>query len=654
MQHDPTKWIISIGFSTVLILMLLVTYLSLTQMDENIDQMSHLIEETYAKNTSTHLMRDSIFQRGEILDAMYLTKDYFDRDVLWLEFNAMAGRYIKARNVLKARNLSPAEHSILQRLKPLITRAELVNNEAAEAMLSTASEEEVRKKVTIALANRKSVLLILSELTDIQDKLAMNTLQDSMRYHDSSRSVIIYLTLTTFFIGVLIALLVIRQSSSKNIEIQHQASHDDLTGLPNRKEFENNLLHVFLDSKTNDSEHALCYMDLDHFKIINDTCGHDAGDRLLISLTKIIKEKIRGHDLLGRLGGDEFGLILKNCSLSKALEITQGLIAIVKKYEFKSGDRVFHVGVSIGVVAINKRTKNIAAAMSDADVACYAAKDMGRGRVHVHELHDDQMSTIQKELYWVADIQSSIQDNRFKLFTQAITPVDPDEAVSMYEVLLRLKDDDNNMVSPGEYIPAAERFGLMKDVDLWVIKNALNYSKLLNSNANAPRIKLFINLSANSLSDNKVCDYIINVLDELSLPKGCICFEITETAAIKNITQANKMITELKSKNIEFALDDFGSGMSSFGYLKTLDVDYLKIDGRFVVNMAENKIDYAMVAAMNEIGSVMNIKTIAEHVEDSLTFEKLKELGIHYAQGYYFSMPRPIDDLLKSVNANKR
>ena len=252
-----------------------------------------------------------------------------------------------------------------------------------------------------------------------------------------------------------------------------------------------------------------------------------------------------------------------------------------------------------------------------------------------------------RELHWVADIQSSIQDNRFKLFAQSILPLDPNEQCQMYEILLRLKNDEGSMVSPGLYIPAAERFGLMHDVDLWVIENVFLYSKKLNAVNDTGTVKLFINLSANSLSDSTVCDFIIQKLEELDIEDGSICFEITETAVIKNITQANRMISTLKSKHVEFALDDFGSGMSSFGYLKNLEVDYLKIDGSFVKNMADNNVDQAMVAAMNKIGNVMKIKTIAEHVENETTLHTLHQLNIDYAQGFYFSDPIPIEDLLE-------
>ena len=396
MKRDPTKWIVSLGFTAVLTLMLLVTYLSLAHMDENIDRMSELIESTYDKYSSTHKMRDLIRHRGEVIDSMYLSEDYFERDLLLLKLSETALQYKDERKALVSHELHPKELRIISKLKPLINEAKISTDRTADTLLSSASEEEIRKTIIESQRKRKAILSMLSELTAAQDTIAMNALHDTMSYHQSSRGLIIYLSLATFFIGVLISLIVIRQSSTKNVKIQHQASHDSLTNLPNRSEFEKNLQLAFREAWQDKIEHALCYMDLDHFKIINDTCGHNAGDQLLIELTKIIQKKIRSHDILGRLGGDEFGLILKNCSLSKALEIAQGITTIVKKYEFNCDNHVFHVGVSIGIVPVTHKTKSYASAMSDADVACYAAKDMGRGRVHVHELYDSEVSTMQK------------------------------------------------------------------------------------------------------------------------------------------------------------------------------------------------------------------------------------------------------------------
>jgi len=284
--------------------------------------------------------------------------------------------------------------------------------------------------------------------------------------------------------------------------------------------------------------------------------------------------------------------------------------------------------------------------MSEVDIACYAAKDMGRNQLHVHELTDVQVKRMHKELSWVADIQNSLKDNRFKLYVQPIfTVIGKQPEIRMYEVLLRLKDDEGNISSPGNYIPAAERFGLMRDVDQWVIEQVV---RTLHEIGDTRDICLFVNLSANTLSDKSFCAHILQLIAEYKIDGNSICFEITETAAIRNVRQAVDFMTALKQSNCFFALDDFGTGMSSFSYLKDLPVDYLKIDGSLVIDIHSNNINHAMVAAINEVGNVMNIKTIAEHVENEVTLKRLDEIGVNFVQGFHFGLPKPITSLTLS------
>ncbi len=283
--------------------------------------------------------------------------------------------------------------------------------------------------------------------------------------------------------------------------------------------------------------------------------------------------------------------------------------------------------------------------MSEADIACYAAKDMGRNQLYVHELSDVQVKRMHKELRWVADIRNSLKDNRFKLYSQPIyTTVGTQPEIRMQEVLLRLKDDEGNISSPGNYILAAERFGLMRDVDQWVIDQVI---QTLHEIGDTRDICLFVNLSTNSLSDKNFCAYILKLLADYEIDGNSICFEITETAATRNLSQVADFIKALKQAHCLFALDDFGSSTTSFSYLQDLPVDYLKIDGALVTDIHSNTISHAMVAAINEIGSVMNIKTIAEHVENEITLKRLDEIGIDFAQGFHFGSPKPIDTLAR-------
>lgn len=345
---------------------------------------------------------------------------------------------------------------------------------------------------------------------------------------------------------------------------------------------------------------------------------------------------------------------MERCSLEKALEISEGIVNLVRNYKFNWENRIFHIGVSIGLVQVNRDTKNITSLMSEADVACYAAKDMGRNRVHVHELNDEHVKKIHQELSWVADIETSLKDQRFKLYVQPITAVSSRNTDTMFEVLLRLKDDEGNIISPGEYIPAAERFNLMRAIDAWVVHEVIKKIEALHQSGQARIPRFFVNLSANSITDQSFCDYVLDLLNTHSIPEYAICFEITETAAIKNMEQAISFITQCKQAHCLFALDDFGSGMSSFSYLKNLPVDYLKIDGSIVNKMDENKADQAMVAAINQIGRIMNIETIAEHVENAAILAGLNEIGVTYGQGYYIGRPFSIDELIPDFAENSR
>ncbi|MGF1641174.1 MAG: EAL domain-containing protein [Rhodospirillales bacterium] len=424
-------------------------------------------------------------------------------------------------------------------------------------------------------------------------------------------------------------------------QMAHDATHDSLTDLVNRREFERRLGHAVDSAKRQGSIHVLCYLDLDQFKIVNDTAGHAAGDELLKQIRGLLKGKFRGRDTLARLGGDEFGLLLDNCTLDRALKITEMVIANLRDYRFTWDGRTFRVGVSIGLAAITAETKDAAQAMSQADVACYAAKERGRNRVRVYHGEGAEPAEDHSEMRRAATLREAIEQNRFCLYCQPIIALHPHAAAEhRYEILVRMIDPDGQLVLPGAFIPAAERYGLMAEIDRWVIRHALRQcKKLFRSN---PRLDISINLSGNSLNDERFPDFLKKQLTRTRVPTEQICFEITETAAIRNIAHATQMITDIRSRGSRFALDDFGSGLSSFSYLKTLPVDYVKIDGRFVRDMVGDSIDRAMVAAINQVGHVMGIRTIAEYAHDRATLEQLAALGVDYAQGYAVGAPVPL------------
>lgn len=434
-------------------------------------------------------------------------------------------------------------------------------------------------------------------------------------------------------------------------KLDYLASHDLLTGLLNRHAFEKELAGLLARPHEHEHGHMLCYIDLDQFKLVNDTCGHSAGDELLRQLSALIHGKLRKSDVLARLGGDEFGLILCDCPPDKALDIARSVLAQIGEYRFSWDGKVFSLGASIGLVELGVGMADAGAAMSAADSACYMAKEHGRNRVHVFQSNDQDLHKHQLQIEWVNRIRAALNDGRLMLMAQAIAPVnDPREKYRHMELLLRLFDDTGQMISPGTFITAAERYGFMSQVDKWVVSEAL---KILDLNRHyLERLEyICINLSGQSITDDLFLAYLLEQFCEHPDIATHICLEITETAAVANLSRATQFMRRLKEVGCVFALDDFGSGMSSFAYLKNLPVDFLKIDGNFVRDMAHDRVDYAMVEAIHRVGNVMNLKTIAEFVEDAEILDHLRHIGVDYAQGYGIHVPEPLDRFLKNVEA---
>lgn len=654
MSKDPIKLTIGLGFTGVLALMGLISFISLSQMNTITGQMTALLEETNAKISAANTMRDSIHQRGDTLYKMYLTDDFIERDEYRLLVAEHALRYKIARDVLFTFHMSAREARLLDQLMKQTRYAKSLNDAAAENLLSDLPEETLRHDLMLANEARRGMLAGLDKLVELQEDITQSIIEDTKQYQETISKIILFLSLAAFFIAVYIAQLVIRETSRKNSEIRYQATHDELTRLVNRKEFNHRLSEAHNNAIDNHENHALCFLDLDNFKIINDTCGHKAGDELLIQLTGIIKNHIRSHDTLARIGGDEFGLLLEGCSLDKAIEIAEGIVSLIKNYEFNWQDKKFHVGVSIGMVMLTRETRSIEKALSQADIACYAAKDMGRNQVQIHGLDDKRATNTHQELSWVADINNTEADERFSLYLQSIESLQSDKQPPMYEVLLRLNNDEGTLISPGSYIPGAERFSLMKDVDQWVIKHSFKHLSSLYKAMPDCSVRLFINLSANSLTSSHFIDFVIKQCKKYNIRHDTVCFEISEIKAIKNIKQTADVISTLRQHNIKFSLDEFGAASSSFSYLKKLPIDYLKIDGNIIKNMSHNTVDRAMVAAINQIGNVMHIETIAGHVENRFTLTQLKKIGIDYAQGYYLDKPKHISQHMSEIKTSTR
>ena len=429
--------------------------------------------------------------------------------------------------------------------------------------------------------------------------------------------------------------------------ISHQARHDPLTGLLNRRGFEARLEATIRDTTWEGGRKALCYLDLDQFKMINDSCGHVAGDQLLQNLVPVLRGVLGDRDLLARLGGDEFGVLADVADEAQAQAMAQRLLDAVKGFRFRWGQHLFEPGASIGVVMIDATTVSAEELFRQADLACYAAKDLGRGRWHLYQPDDAELARRSEELQRAAGISRALEEDRLRLHLQPIVDISGGGhgGIEHFEVLVRMLDEHGREVPPGVFIPAAERYNLMPSIDRWVVANALALLAALTGTDEHADCHFSVNLSGNSINDPELPGFIIAQLERHRVDPSRICFEITETAVISQLSAAIALIERLRDMGCSFALDDFGSGLSSFGYLKALPVDYLKIDGSFVRDMLNDPIDRAMVEAINRLGHIMGKKTIAEFVESEALVGALQALGVDQAQGYALGRPKPASEL---------
>lgn len=445
-------------------------------------------------------------------------------------------------------------------------------------------------------------------------------------------------------LGAVVVFRDVSHERKLNQQLSWNASHDTLTGLINRREFEVQTAAALHSAKQDGHVHALLYMDLDQFKIVNDTCGHTAGDLLLQLLAKMLQTQMRDSDILARLGGDELGVLLPHCPPDQALLIADQLRQSIKNFRFVWDHHTFELGVSIGLVEINHHSKSMTELLIAADQACYLAKERGRNRVHLYQDADLRLARRLGEMQWVSRLNEAFEHQYFRLYAQPIVGLGRHDGAHD-EVLIRIQPAKGDLILPGAFIPAAERYDMMTAIDRWVIRAVCSYVQRSRGGPQAAPpapAQYSVNLSGSSLSDEGLHDYIIDQFAEYGIAPEQICFEITETAVIANLIKAQDFMAGLKALGCRFSLDDFGSGLSSFAYLKALPVDFLKIDGVFIRDIANNAINRAMVKAINEVGHVMGISTVAEYVEDEPTLAVVRELGLDYAQGYAVGMLRPL------------
>jgi diguanylate cyclase (GGDEF)-like protein/PAS domain S-box-containing protein len=442
-------------------------------------------------------------------------------------------------------------------------------------------------------------------------------------------------------IGAVVMLHDISELRGLARQMSYQATHDALTGLVNRREFERRLEEAIASGHRGDGQHVLCYLDLDRFKLVNDTSGHLAGDSMLREVAKLLRDAVRDSDTVGRLGGDEFGTLLIGCPLDKARQIADDLCRAVNDYRFVWKDRIFNIGVSVGLVEISRESGTIEELLTAADTACYIAKKQGSGRVVVYSARDEAHARHTGEIQWLQRLQGALKDNRFHLFQQVIVPAHEEEGGPAMEVLVRLQDEAGNELSPADFMRAAERYRLMGLVDRWVVQTTL--AALGRGAIPLPENRsVAINISGQTLGDTQFLEFVVECFDSTGAAPAQVCFEITESAVISNLEHARRFVGVLHGMGCQFALDDFGSGVGSFSNLKTLPLDYLKIDGSFMRNLARDSVNQAMVAAMIKLARTLNFRVIAEQVEDTAAVEAARKIGVDFLQGYAIARPAPL------------
>lgn len=530
-------------------------------------------------------------------------------------------------------------------------------NPAVHHLLRTKPKDSANKFINEILILKTDESLPI-ELTNI-DKETYETQQQIafIEQEDGSKSAIEWSR--TFItnneakrLGVVFTFNDITTAYNLNNQLKHQASHDTLTGLLNRREFDRRLLNCLTGAQEANIRHSLIFIDLDQFKNVNDSCGHQAGDQLLRQLSSLMSPLVRGRDTLARVGGDEFAILLEACPKNAALNVANDLLSTIQKFRFTCDNKTFNIGASMGIAHFSSGPQSKQDPLNVADAACYKAKEEGRNCIVEMDISNVQHlpEIPQHHIQWVNKLKTALNNDQFHLFQQKIVPTNPStDDLLHYEVLLRMKADDGHFISPGAFLPPAERYGLIQQIDQWVIKNTLawlhDHPRVLS------KTKLCsINLSGVSLSDENLSNYVTRYLKQYAIDCRKICFEITESSAIQNLELAFEFIHNMHELGCSFSLDDFGTGMSSFSYLKQLPVNHLKIDGSFIRHLDTDPIDLAMTKSINEIGHVMDMSTIAEFVESEEIFQRLKQLGVDYVQGYHIAKPAQLDELLNQLD----
>lgn len=625
--------------------MTMVTWLSMSTLHAVNASMSALIESTSQKSTHAYRMRDVIRLRSNTVRTLIYSQDPLQRHGIFDKLVEYTDDYQRARTQLESLEENNREQSILNQIDTAYLRVDKAIADTNEHIYAPKQDNDALTILLSELELQELVLLNkLNGLVTLEKELAVEELEENQQTYYKTRQLLFLLVVISFTLSMGISGIVISRVTKANKRISHLANHDDLTGLHNRRSFEQHLQYTIDNADRSQSAHGLMYIDLDRFKMVNDTCGHLAGDKLLVELTEMMSARLRKGDLFARLGGDEFAIIAQGKTFDDIRTLAEELRQLICDYTFNYETQRFKVSLSVGLTLIDGEVQSVESVLADVDAACYVAKQSGRNRVHVKQDNDANLAQYRSNLAGVQAIREALNDNRLALFYQPIYKVGSDlSEMAHCEILLRIQSETGELYSPVSAISIAEKHNIMTEIDRWVFNNVIDWLVSVQQERVIPR--LLINLSGHSFVDEEFSQFVISRLEMNDIDPTCIAFEISEASIVKNFEQLNAFTNRIRAMGCELALDDFGSGYSNFTYLKNLSFDYLKIDGSLVRNIATNSVDRNMVAAINQMGHTVGAKTIAEFVEDDQSMQHLMELNVDFAQGYGLKKPTPLEQL---------
>jgi len=601
--------------------------------------MENLVAATNSKTAAVTSMRNALWQKTASLQHMLQAGTA-------QHYKEASASYISAASHLASLGTLGDEAAVHTQLQQQARFFDAYYDSTVKLIMDTASASLVTSGMQDIAANQQTINESLERLAEIQQVRASQVLTASRQQLAFIRKLLPGIALLMLLLIVAAFRVVSRHLTDANRQLAYHSAYDPLTGLINRREFESRLDRLIRQTASRQATHALLYMDLDQFKLVNDSCSHAAGDELLEQVTQLLLGAIRQRDTLGRLGGDEFGLLLENCPLGKAVEIATSLQKTIESFQFIWGEQTYSLGASIGVVLIDENTSGIASAMSAADAACYIAKESGRNRVQIAHLGDRRMQQRQGEMQWASRLKRALADDRFTLYYQPIIPCAGGNSRERHiEILLRMIDEDGTLTRPGAFLPAAEKYNLATHIDRWVISRVMEWQAQHSTTAHPPPT-ITVNLSGQTLRNHAMLKFIIEQAERTGVSPKHIVFEITETKAITSMPSTTNFMLTLRGCGFRFSLDKFGSGLSTFTYLKKLPIDYLKIDGTYIRDILADPVDYAMVRSFNELGQLLGKETIAEYVESLDIADELRRMGVNYAQGCAYATPAPLSNFV--------